>query len=47
MTPTAWEEAEGFELRLPARDGRTIMIRIDRASRRVTLALADLLDSGA
>jgi len=47
MTPTAWEEAEGFELRLPARDGRTIIIRIDGASRRVTLALADLLDSGA
>ena len=47
MTPTAWEEAEGFELRLPARDGQTIMIRIDGASRRVTLALAHLLDSGA
>ncbi|MDE0877726.1 MAG: glycogen debranching protein GlgX [Sphingomonas bacterium] len=47
MTPTAWEEAEGFELRLPARDGQTIMIRIDGASRRVTLALAHLLDSVA
>ena len=47
MTPTAWEEADGFELRLPARDGRTIMIRIDRAMRRVTLALADILDSAA
>lgn len=45
MTPTAWEEAEGFELRLPARDGRTVMIRIDGAHRRVTLALAELLDS--
>ena len=47
MTPTAWDEAEGFELRLPAHDGRTVMIRIDGANRRVTLALANLLDSGA
>ena len=47
MTPTAWQEAEGFELRLPARDSHTIMIRIDRAVRRVTLALADLIDSAS
>ena len=44
MTPDRWAGADGFELRLP--DGaETLILRIDRTARRVTMARATLLES--
>ena len=44
MTPDRWATADGFELRLP--DGaETLVLRIDRTARRVTMARATILES--
>ncbi|WP_174287066.1 glycogen debranching protein GlgX [Sphingomonas bacterium] len=44
MTPDRWAGAQGFELRLP--DGaETVILRIDRPQRRVTMARATILES--
>ena len=46
MTPETWDDAQGFELRLP--DGaNTLTLRFDRPARQVTLARARILDSRA
>lgn len=44
MTPDRWPGAEGFELRLPSGD-ETVILRIDRSARRVTMARATILES--
>ena len=44
MTPDRWATADGFELRLP--DGaETLILRIDRPARRVTMTRATVLES--
>ncbi len=44
MAPDRWAEADGFELRLP--DGaETMILRIDRTARNVTIARATILES--
>jgi len=47
MTPDRWAAADGFVLRLPdpARTTETLILRIDRSERRVTLSRATLLES--
>ncbi len=44
MTPDRWAGADGFDLGLPDGDD-TLILRIDRTARRVTMARATILES--